>query len=239
MMQVFRPILAGGTFSDRAAASLGALICLSLTAAICLYVPLPPNLPSIVAPLGASAVLVFAVPASPLAQPWSVIGGNSISAVVGVGAYHLIPEVPLASGVAVAAAILVMSLARCLHPPGGAAALTAVIGAPSIHSLGFWFALSPVALNSVLLVALGVAFHRLSGHAYPHRVAFPAQIHREQHAAGFAPEDIDAALADMHETFDIAREDIDLLLSRAEIHARRRIIEPAIRAKQPPCSDVR
>lgn len=123
-----------------------------------------------------------------------------------------------------------MSLARCLHPPGGAAALTAVIGALGIHSLGFWFALSPVAFNSVLLVALGVVFHRLNGHAYPHRVASPAQIHREQYAAGFELENIDAALADMHETFDITREDIDLLLSRAEIHARRRIVKPAIRA---------
>jgi CBS domain-containing membrane protein len=238
MMRIFKPILAGGTFYDRLVASLGALVCLSSTAAICLYVPLAPGLPSIVAPLGASAVLVLAVPASPLAQPWSVIGGNSISAAVGVAAYHLIPEVSLASGIAVAAAILIMSLARCLHPPGGAAALTAVIGTPGIHAMGFWFALSPVALNSVLLVALGIVFHRLSGHAYPHRVASPAQVQQEQHAAAFAPEDIDAALAEMHETFDIAREDIESLLARAEIHARRRIAEPATRIKQPPSSGV-
>lgn len=222
MRHLFQPILAGGTFSDRIVACLGALVCLSLTAAICVYAPPAPGLPSIVAPLGASAVLVFAVPSSPLAQPWSVIGGNAISAIVGVATYHFIPEVTLASGIAVAAAMLIMSLARCLHPPGGAAALTAVIGAPSVHAMGYWFALSPVALNSALLVGFGIAFHRLSGHAYPHRVASPAQLQRAQHAAGFASEDINAALVDMHETFDIAREDIDLLLARVEIHARRR-----------------
>jgi CBS domain-containing membrane protein len=239
MMHLFQPILAGGTFSDRVIACLGALVCLSLTAALCVYAPHAPGLPSIVAPLGASAVLVFAVPSSPLAQPWSVIGGNAISAAVGVATYHIIPEVPLASGVAVAAAMMIMSLARCLHPPGGAAALTAVIGAPSVHAMGFWFALSPVALNSALLVAFGIAFHRLSGHAYPHRVASPAQSQREQYAGSFAPEDIDAALADMHETFDIARQDIDQLLAQVQTHARQRIAEAAIGTEQPPSNAFR
>ncbi len=103
-----------------------------------------------------------------------------------------------------------MSLARCLHPPGGAAALTAVIGGSAVHAAGFGFALLPVAANSALLVALALVFHRVSGHAYPHRPAPAPQIAREQRAAGFEPEDIDAAHADMHESSDIAREDLDL-----------------------------
>lgn len=229
MTHLFRPILAGGSFPDRILACLGTLVGLSLTAAICVYVPLAPGLPAIVAPLGASAVLIFAVPASPLAQPWSVIGGNMISALVGVAAYRLVPGVALASGVAVAVAILMMSLARCLHPPGGAAALTAVIGAHSVHAMGFCFALLPVALNSLVLVALGIAFHRFSGHTYPHRPASPAQVQREQYAVGFASEDIDAALADMRETFDIGRDDLDLLLARVETHARQRVAKLATR----------
>jgi len=49
-----------------------------------------------VAPLGASSVLVFAVPASPLAQPWSVVGGNCVSALVGIAAAMAIPNAPLA-----------------------------------------------------------------------------------------------------------------------------------------------
>ncbi|WP_446741099.1 HPP family protein [Sphingomonas sp. H160509] len=52
----------------------------------------------LVAPMGASAVLIFAVPASPLAQPWSVIGGNVISAVVGVGIASMVSSPALASG---------------------------------------------------------------------------------------------------------------------------------------------
>src|SRR5262249_37174049 len=49
----------------------------------------PVGLPYIVAPIGASAVLVFAAPASPLAQPWAVLGGNTASAAVGIAAARM------------------------------------------------------------------------------------------------------------------------------------------------------
>ena len=49
----------------------------------------------------------------------------------------------------------------CLHPPGGAVALTAVIGGPSIHAMGYGFAIWPVAVNSLLLLAAALAFNRL------------------------------------------------------------------------------
>src|SRR5262249_55720576 len=113
---------------------------------------------------------------------------------------HLVPWPPLAAGLAVALAILAMTLARCLHPPGGACALFGVIGGPALAAAGFGFALVPVAMESALLVLLGVAFHRFSGHSYPHRAA--AAVPNGLHAA-----DIDAALADLGETFDVARED--------------------------------
>ena len=108
-----------------------------------------------------------------------------------------------------------MSLLRCLHPPGGASALTAVIGSDAIHTAGFGFALLPVGINSVTLVMVGLLFHRLTSHSYPHR-PLPAPD------AGLHLADIDAALEDMHEIFDISREDLDALLSRAEMHAAKR-----------------
>jgi CBS domain-containing membrane protein len=146
-----------------------------------------------------------------------------ISALVGVAVFRLVPDIFVAAGVAVGGAILVMSLLRCLHPPGGAAALTAVIGGASIHAAGYAFALVPVALNSVALVVLAALFHRVTGRSYPHRPALaPTAIAASRTAAGFHPEDIDAALADMDESFDISREDLDLLLSRAELHAGQR-----------------
>jgi CBS domain-containing membrane protein len=219
-MRLFKPILAGGSLPDRLLACLGATIGIGLTMLICGRLHLgAADLPIIVAPLGASAVLAFAVPASPLAQPWSVIGGNTVSAVVGVAAWRLIPDVTVAAAVAVGGAILVMSLLRCLHPPGGAAALTAVIGGPAVHAAGFAFALAPVALNSLALAMLAIVFHRAGRHSYPHvPVALPplpGRLHVQ-------PADIDAALEDMHESFDIAREDLDALLDHAARHAAER-----------------
>jgi CBS domain-containing membrane protein len=213
--RVFAPILAGAQLPERLIGCVGAAFGIALTILACSQLPLT-DLPVIVAPIGASAVLVFAVPASPLAQPWPVIGGNVISTLVGVLVYQLVASPVLAGALAVSAAILVMSLLRCLHPPGGAAALTAVIGGEAIHSAGFAFAFLPVAINSVALVLGGTAFHRLTGRSYPHVVApAPAQVA----PPGLHLADIDAALEDMHESFDISREDLDALLSRAEFHA--------------------
>jgi CBS domain-containing membrane protein len=213
----FRPILAGASLPARLIACLGAAICIAITFLVCAGIKIGvADLPIIVAPLGASAVLVFAVPASPLAQPWPVIGGNVVSTLLGVAAWHAVPDTSLAAGLAVGGAILVMSLLRCLHPPGGAAALTAVIGGQSIHDAGYAFALAPVGLNSIILVGLGLLFHRLSAQSYPHRAA---RLPQQPPAGGLHLSDIDAALAEMHESFDISREDLDALLSRAEIHA--------------------
>lgn len=216
---MFQPLLAGARLSERLLACVGAAICISLTIVVCAALPLSlVDLPIIVAPLGASAVLVLAVPSSPLAQPWPVVGGNVISSLVGVAAFNAIPSMTLAAGVAVGGAILVMSLLRCLHPPGGAAALTAVIGSQAIHNSGFAFAFVPVGLNSITLVVLAMIFNRAAGRAYPHNAA-PSLPQTEPmlHA-----DDIDAALDDMHESFDISREDLEALLSRAEAHANKR-----------------
>jgi len=217
-VQFFRPILAGAHLPERLIACLGAAICIALTIVVCGRLPLAAaDVPVIVAPLGASAVLVFAVPASPLAQPWPVIGGNMLSAIVGIACYQAIPGLAIAAGAAVGIAILLMSLLRCLHPPGGAAALTAVIGSQGIHAAGYGFALVPVGINSVALVLLALAFHRATKRSYPHH---PANLPAAAAAAsGLHLSDIDAAIEEMHESFDISREDLDALLSRAELHS--------------------
>ena len=224
--KLFRPILAGATLRERLIACLGALIGVALTGLLCnLIVGGGANAYLIVAPMGASAVLLFAVPASPLAQPWPVIGGNTLSALVGVAAAHFIPNPILAIGVGVAAAIAVMSFTRCLHPPGGAAALTAVIGGPAVIASGFWFPFVPVCLNSVILVALAIVFHRASGRKYPHKApAAPVNPHGTADApaaarVGFNAADVDAALLALNETLDISRDDLDRLLREIEARA--------------------
>lgn len=218
--------LAGATARDRLLACAGAFTGIGLTAFVCNHMfPHDPHLPFLVAPMGASAVLLFAVPASPLAQPWSIIGGNTISALIGIAVLHWVPEPVIAAALAVAIAIGVMSLTRCLHPPGGAAALTAVLGGHSVLVAGVSFAFVPVALNSVLLVVCGWIFHRFSAHTYPHR-PIPLRspnLDTEDVApplrSGFQTTDIDAALQDFGESLDIGKNDIDRLLRLVEAHA--------------------
>jgi CBS domain-containing membrane protein len=212
----FYPILAGATFKDRALASSGALICLivaaSASAMLAVYTG---GSSKLIAPMGASAVLLFAVPASPLAQPWPILGGNVVSGLVGAIAAAFLGDTAIAVGVAVGGAILAMSLLRCMHPPGGAVAMTAVIGGPAIWHAGLAFPFGTVAIDTTILIATGWLFHRFSGHSYPHRAAValdsgPHHLHRT---------DITQALADVGETFDISDEDLEVLLERAEHHA--------------------
>ena len=225
-LPVFAPILTGATLGDRLIGCLGALIGICLTGLVCnLAIGGDPQLPLIVAPMGASAVLLFAVPASPLAQPWPIVGGNTISALVGVAVAHVVSDPLLAVGLAVSLAILAMSLTRSLHPPGGAAALTAVIGGAAVTRAGFWFPLVPVAINALILVALGVVFHRLAGRRYPHRQApAPVNVHETRDPppalrVGFNSADIDAAVEKFNETLDISRADLDALLREVEQEA--------------------
>ncbi|MBB4186558.1 CBS domain-containing membrane protein [Sinorhizobium terangae] len=224
--KLFSPILAGATLKERLIGCLGALIGICLTGLVCGFVfGDDPQLPLIVAPIGASAVLLFAVPASPLAQPWSIVGGNTISALIGVTVSYLVKDQMLAIGLAVALAILAMSLTRSLHPPGGASALTAVIGGAAVARAGYWFPFIPVAINSLILVALGIVFHRLARRQYPHRPAVaPVNTHQTADPppalrVGFTSEDIDEAIARLNETLDISREDIDALLREVELQA--------------------
>lgn len=214
----FVPKLAGGNLNDRLIACVGAGLGVLAAAIAGLGVQnVLPALPFLIAPIGASAVLVFAVPASPLAQPWSVLGGNVISACVGVAVLHLVPNLAAAVAVAVGGAILIMSLLRCLHPPGGAAAITTILGGQAIIDAGYLFPVSLVAANSFALVAAGWLFHRFSDHSYPHRTS-PGQTL----PVGLLRDDIDQAVEEAHETFDIDLADLEALLLRAERIAEQR-----------------
>lgn len=232
------PRMAGASIRERTIACIGALIGIGFAGLISgAATGHDIGLPLLVAPLGASAVLLFAVPASPLAQPWSIVGGNTASAIVGVTAAMIIPDAAFAAAAAVAAAIGVMSLLRCLHPPGGAVALSAVLGGPAVLAAGYSFALVPVGLNSLMLVLLGFVFHRFSRHSYPHRPKAPATPHGTadpppQLRVALTDADIDAAIADSGETFDIVREDLHKLLRRAELSALERTREV------PRCADI-
>ena len=136
--------------------------------------------PGFLLPMGASAVLLFMLPASPLAQPWSVLGGNVVSALVGVALYRWLGDAAWAAALGGALAVAAMRALRCLHPPGGAMALTAVLGDPGVHHLGWGFVHGPVLVNSAAMLLVALVFHRLTGRRYPHQPASTAQTHGTQ-----------------------------------------------------------
>ncbi len=119
----------------------------------------------VVAPFGASSVLLFGYPASPLAQPRNLVLGNLLGGLVSVLAVAALGRGPLVIALAVALTIFLGQQLRCLHPPaGGLAFLGVVLGAQAR------FLLTPVLTGSLLLVLLAVAFSRLvkGAQPYPH-----------------------------------------------------------------------
>ena len=122
----------------------------------------------LVASMGASAVLLFAVPHGPLSQPWAVLGGHIISAMIGVTCAQLIANEILAASAAVGLAIGAMYYLGCIHPPGGATALSAVVGGEAVHALGYQFVITPVLLNVFIILVIAVSFNYLfSWRRYP------------------------------------------------------------------------
>lgn len=164
----FTPAQTPAPHGEQLRAVVGALAGILLTGVISrLWMGDSMAVPMLIAPMGASAVLLFAVPSSPLAQPWSLIGGNTIAAVVGVCAARWIDEPMVAAAVAVAATIGLTAKMRCLHPPAGAVALTAVVGGPLVAAAGFSFVFVPVLLNTALLLGVALLFHAATGAEYP------------------------------------------------------------------------
>lgn len=128
-----------------------------LAIAITSYLATKTNSPLLMAPFGATSVLIFGVPDSPLAQPRNVIGGNLLSALVSLMILHIIGSSPLAMGMAVSTAVGIMQLTRTLHPPSGAVALVVMMTQPN-----WQFLLTPTLKGSLILVVCAVVFNNLA-----------------------------------------------------------------------------
>ena len=215
-LKAFRPAPLAVDAPERWRAIVGALLGILITGALCRLGANSPEVAWLVAPLGASAVLVFAVPASPLAQPWSVVGGNTLSALVGVLCVQFIGDQAIAGAVAVAAAIAVMFALRCLHPPGGAAALLAVL----TNASTFEFVLFPVLTNSVLLVAVGMAYNTATGRRYPHNQIIDRS--NTPTRSRFSSADLDAVLQRYNQVLAVSRDELEDILHMAEMNAMER-----------------
>ncbi|PKO66370.1 MAG: hypothetical protein CVU22_16125 [Betaproteobacteria bacterium HGW-Betaproteobacteria-16] len=218
-LHAFRPAHVGADWRERLRVVTGATLGILVTALVCRGIIGPDAAwPWLVAPMGASAVLVFAVPASPLAQPWAVVGGNTLSALVGMACVYLIDRPEMAVALAVGLAIALMFALRCLHPPGGATALLVALNGVGDAQ----FAIAPVLLNSLLLVAAGMAYNSATRRAYPHMSQPVAGNTARDDEANAVDADLDAVLARYNQVLDISRDDLKALLQDTQLSAYQR-----------------
>lgn len=126
------------------------------------YLSQSANAALVMAPFGATCVLLFSVYGSPLSQPVNVVGGHVLSAAVGFAGLWLLPDAWWAVAIAVGTAVSLMALFRVTHPPAGANPLVIFALEPSIE-----FMLFPVLSGAILLVIIATIYHRATGISYP------------------------------------------------------------------------
>lgn len=132
---------------------LGSFFAITMTA----YLTAKTHSPFLMAPFGATSVLIFAVPDSPLAQPRNVIGGNFLGALVSLIVLHFLGSTPWTIGLAVSLSIGMMQLTRTVHPPAGAIALVVMLTQPN------WsFLLTPALNGSLIFVLCAVVFNNMA-----------------------------------------------------------------------------
>ena len=205
------------SLAERLVSAFGAALAIYLVFCVSSY-----KLPSgaafgVIASMGATAVLLFAVPRSALSQPWPVVLGHSVSALIGVTCARMIADPAAAAACAVGGAIGAMHLLKCIHPPGGATAFTAVMGGQGIVDLGFGYLLYPVLLNVTVMLAVAFCVN------YPFRWRrYPSALGQGTQQAKIHPADVSqethtkivAAIRSLDSFVDVSEEDLVYLANR-------------------------
>ncbi len=207
---------------EKLLAGLGGFLGICIVTWICATVTTGSDMPFLAASMGASAVLLFAAPHSKFSQPWNAFVGHVVSALIGVGCARWVPSEVLAAGLAVGLTILAMHYLRCIHPPSGGTALVAVFGGTQIQSLGYGYALFPVAVNILILLVISVLF------SYPFVWRrYPLHLQRRSRppmqdavpTTSLSNVDLDYALRQIGAHVDVSVDELRRIYRFAEQHA--------------------
>lgn len=114
----------------------------------------------LLASMGASAVLLFGLPGSPLAKPAVFLWGHLLAAAIGLMVSHLVNHFALMAALTISLVILMMYLFEVMHPPAGVTALIPVIATTTGPALGFDFLLYPVGLNLIVMLTVSLFLQR-------------------------------------------------------------------------------
>lgn len=207
-------------------AGLGAVLGLLLAGGLCSVLFGNAVTLHLMAPLAASAVLLFGVSSGALSQPWPLLGSYSCAMLVGLVLHHWLGASLVVVCMALVLVVLLMCLLRCLHPPGAALAVSLAMADPSLASLGAQV-VEPVLLNALCLLLVAVVYNRLTGVRYPKIVAPRPDLHRTQDApvserVGVSAGDLDRALNELGEFVDVTRDDLERIILATERHALQR-----------------
>jgi CBS domain-containing membrane protein len=148
------------------------------------------------------------MPASPLSQPWPVLMGTVLSALIGAAVQASISDTAIACAVAVGLSVMLMVPLRCMHPPGAGFAAYVVLE----HVNGVTLIAFPIFFNVAVLVVCAVLYNAVTGKRYPHPQHSLKRAFNPDGSDVFAPEDLDAALKHYNQVLDVSRSDLEGLL---------------------------
>lgn len=220
--------------TEKMISGMGAFVSILLVALISQYFLDEKDYWLVVPSMGASAVLLFAVPHGLLSQPWPLVGGNVISAFIGVSAGLYIPDLIFAMSVAVGVSVLAMYYLKCIHPPGGATALIAALGGESIQSMGYYFVVTPILLNVMIILLVAIAFNALfHWRRYPYFInnigakpKAPALPTQQSGVELFNHEDFVNALKEIDSFVDINENDLKRIFELVNINHNKLHLKP-------------
>ncbi len=229
-LNLLSPVRNTTSLSEKLLSGMAIFICIVLIIVISQYfIPLQ-DIPFIVISMGASAVLLFAIPLGPLSQPWSFVGGHLISGFIGISVAKFVPNMIIAAALAVSLSVFFMYISHCLHPPGGAIALATVMCSPSVHHLGYGYLLMPVSLNLVIMLVFALIINNLIPNryypntlkAYREEKNKTASDQKIEASLSVNQDDIHYALREMNEFIDISEDDLSRIFRLSLQHAHRK-----------------
>ncbi len=102
---------------------------------------------------GATFVLIFALPDSPVVKPKNIVGGYLISTSISLLVFEFIGNDPFSLGLAFGLSFVLMQLTKTLHPPAGSIPLLILFVPPD------WkFILTPI-LAGVIFILIYAKFY--------------------------------------------------------------------------------
>lgn len=207
------PLSNGERWRSVAAGFLG----MALVQGVLTVTPGAPESHSLLAPLGASSVILFALPHSPLGQPWSTAGGLVLSALIGLICGLALHPAWLAIAAALALSIWAMALLRCIHPPGGAMAVVFASGAATLIEHG----LANLLINTLAILVAGLVVNgMMPGRHWPQGMAEPgAEPEARLRRLGISHADLQQALEEVDGFLDVNEDDLVQVYDRALEHA--------------------